>query len=575
MAIDMQSTEHTFRTWDGVELFYRAWLPAGGASRALLLFHRGHEHSARWQETVDALALEDTAVFAWDQRGHGQSPGERGSAENLAAVIKDAEWLARHVAREHKVALEDTAVLAHSVGAVIASAWVHDYAPPLRAMVLAAPAFRVKLYVPLAVPMLRLRQKLFGHGFVKSYVKAHMLTRDTEQAAAYRADPAIFRQIAVNILLDLHDTSTRLMADAGAITLPTLMLGAGRDWVVRLDAQWRFYRNLSSTVKQMEVFADAGHALFHDVDRVKVVERARTFLTECFERPSPRPLLRDADRGGFTRTEYDWLRTPPSLRWRVIQGVMKSIGKTSNGIRLGWREGFDSGVMLDYVYRNRPSGNFGIGRLLDRSYLKSVGWQGIRVRRLHLQALLREAIEQTTAEGRPVHIVDIAAGAGRYVLETLHSMNIAGATALLRDYKQANLDAARLLVSELGLRGVEVEWGDAFDESSLAGLRPKPTIAIVSGLYELFPDNAPVIASLRGLAQAMQPGARLIYTCQPWHPQVEFIARVLTNREGQPWVMRRRTQEEMDALVRKAGFVKQRQEIDQWGIFSACTARRA
>jgi hypothetical protein len=148
------------------------------------------------------------------------------------------------------------------------------------------------------------------------------------------------------------------------------------------------------------------------------------------------------------------------------------------------------------------------------------------------------------------------------------------ATALLRDYKQANLDAARQLVTELNVSGVTVEWGDAFDESNLRSIQPRPTIAIVSGLYELFPDKEPVMRSLRGLASAMDRGARLIYTCQPWHPQVEFIARVLTNREGKPWVMRRRTQEEMDALVRDAGFVKERQEIDEWGIFTVSSARR-
>ena len=37
----------------------------------------------------------------------------------------------------------------------------------------------------------------------------------------------IFRQIAVNILLDLYDTSTRLMADAGAIAVPTLYVCGG------------------------------------------------------------------------------------------------------------------------------------------------------------------------------------------------------------------------------------------------------------------------------------------------------------------------------------------------------------
>ena len=80
--------------------------------------------------------------------------------------------------------------------------------------------------------------------------------------------------------------------------------------------------------------------------------------------------------------------------------------------------------------------------------------------------------------------------------------------------------------------------------------------------------------SLRGLARAVQTGGYLVYTGQPWHPQVEMIARVLTNREGQPWVMRRRTQEEMDDLVREAGFEKVDMEIDPYGIFTVSLARR-
>ena len=66
----------------------------------------------------------------------------------------------------------------------------------------------------------------------------------------------------------------------------------------------------------------------------------------------------------------------------------------------------------------------------------------------------------------------------------------------------------------------------------------------------------------------------LLYTNQPWHPQLRFIAGVLRNREGQPWIMRRRTQEEMDELVRTAGFRKVSMELDQWGMFSVSVAQR-
>jgi hypothetical protein len=49
---------------------------------------------------------------------------------------------------------------------------------------------------------------------------------------------------------------------------------------------------------------------------------------------------------------------------------------------------------------------------------------------------------------------------------------------------------------------------------------------------------------------------------------------VLTNREGRPWVMRRRTQGEMDALVREAGFTKRQMRIDEHGIFTVSVAER-
>src|SRR5206468_693421 len=131
-------------------------------------------------------------------------------------------------------------------------------------------AFHVKLYVPLAIPALRLRERFLGPGRVTSYVKAGLLTRDRAEACRYEADPLIFKQIAVNVLLDLHDTAKRLVADAGAITTPTLMLSAGNDWIVSLNAQRKFFDRLSSATKAMEVYPGARHALFHDLNRATV-----------------------------------------------------------------------------------------------------------------------------------------------------------------------------------------------------------------------------------------------------------------------------------------------------------------
>ena len=570
----MPPAEETMASWDGAELFYRAWIPEKPTEKALLLFHRGHEHSGRWAEVVTMLALDDVAVFAWDARGHGRSAGERGSAENFGTMVKDVDAFVRHVSERHGFALKDMIVLAHSVGAVSVAAWVHDYAPPIRAMILATPAFRVRLYVPLAIPSLRLKQKFLGPGYVKSYVKAKMLTHDPVQAALYDADPLIFRQIAVNVLIALHDAGTRLLADAGAINVPTLMLSAGRDWVVSLDAQREFFNGLSSPVKRMHVFPAAYHAIFHEKERAQVVDRAREFILERFAALPATPSLLEADKFGHTWEEYERLKLRGGPQFAVVRAGMKTGGRLSKGIDLGWRSGFDSGLTLDYVYENKPQGSTPLGRFIDHGYLNSIGWRGIRQRKKNLEKLLRNAIEKMYAAGNAVRIVDIAAGGGRYLLETMRNLPEIPMTALLRDYRQENIDAATRLARDFGLTNVTVSSGNAFDRASLAAIAPRPTIGIVSGLFELFPSNVDVLTSLRGLADAIEPGGSLIYTNQPWHPQVEFIARVLRNREGEPWIMRRRTTAEMDELVRTAGFEKMEMEVDEWGIFTVAIAQR-
>ncbi|MBA3962056.1 MAG: alpha/beta fold hydrolase [Chthoniobacterales bacterium] len=570
----MIAADARLTSWDGTELFYRAWVARPGLTNALLLFHRGHEHSGRWQNTVDALGFDDVAVFAWDARGHGRSPGQRGAASDLTEIIKDVDAFVRHIRDAHGIPFENMILLAHSLAAVTVGAWLHDYGPRIRALILATAAFHVKLYVPLAIPALRLQQKTFGGGEVKSYVKAKLLTHDPVEAARYESDPLIFRQISINVLLDLHDTAQRLVADAGAIQTPTLMLGAGRDFVVSLEAQREFFNRLSSPLKEMHVFPAAYHALFHERERAQVVARVREFVRQRFGEPPRATSLRDADKFGYTWEEHERLKLRGSPHFHAVRAAVRIAGRWSKGIDLGWRSGFDSGLSLDYVYENQPQGSSRLGKFIDRNYLESIGWRGIRQRKANLEAALRDVVRRVQEDGRPVRILDLAAGAGRYVLGTMRALQPLEMSAVLRDYREENVAAARRLADEMGLRNVTAELGDAFDRDSLGKISPKATIGIVSGLYELFPSNDAVLCSLGGMSDALEPGGYLIYTNQPWHPQVEFIARVLRNREGKPWIMRRRTTAEMDELVRDAGFEKLSMDIDRWGMFTVSVARR-
>lgn len=156
--------ERQFLTNDNVELFYRYWpaTSAGATPKVIVLFHRGHEHSGRLQHIIDELAMPDTAFYAWDARGHGRSPGPRGYSPSLARSVLDVDEFVRFVATDSQASIEDVVVVAQSVGAVLAATWVHDYAPTIRGLVLASPAFKVKLYVPFARSGLALMHRLRG-----------------------------------------------------------------------------------------------------------------------------------------------------------------------------------------------------------------------------------------------------------------------------------------------------------------------------------------------------------------------------------------------------------------------------
>src|SRR5690606_27128443 len=185
--------------------------------------------------------------------------------------------------------------------------------------------------------------------------------------------------------------------------------------------------------------------------------------------------------------------------------------RVSAGIKLGFETGFDSGSTLDYVYRNQPNGKAALGRLIDRHYLDSIGWRGIRQRKRHVEELLQLAVSHLRQAGAPVHIVDIAAGHGRYILEALTHVEPLPETILLRDYSDLNVRDGTKLIGEKGLGAIaRFSKADAFDRDSLAALAPKPTLAIVSGLYELISDNQLLANSLAGLAEAVPLGGYLI-----------------------------------------------------------------
>ncbi|ENW92152.1 bifunctional alpha/beta hydrolase/class I SAM-dependent methyltransferase [Acinetobacter dispersus] len=581
----MQSSQkHVFTTHDDTQLAYQHWPAATEkeTKKAIILFHRGHEHSGRMAHLVNELNLPEFDFFAWDARGHGDSPGLRGDAPSFSACVKDIQYFLQHIESTYNIASTNIAVIGQSVGAVLAATWVHDYAPKIRALCLASPAFDIKLYVPFAKAGLTVLSKLKGNFFITSYVKANMLTHDAERAKTYDTDPQIAKAISVRMLLGLYAASERIVNDAQNIFVPTQVLSSGSDFVVFRKPQQQFYAKLPHPRKEFHILDGFYHDTLGEKNRHIAVEKIRRFILQSFAEDYQAPDVLNADKIGTSCATAEQLSSPlpaasiKNLFWNLTKRNLKLGSKFSHGLKIGEDTGYDSGSTLDFVYRNQGESKNFLGNIIDQQYLNAIGWRGIRIRKQHIEQLLAKYAKVLTKQRKDVRILDIAAGHGRYILDAVSELATPPKSVLLRDYSQLNVDSGSALIQQRNLESIaQFELGDAFDTASLAKVKPKPNLVIVSGLYELFSDNDLLRQSLSGIHQAMLQGGFLIYTGQIWHPQQEFIARALTShRQGDAWVMRLRSQAEMDALVEQAGFKKVDQCIDEFGIFTVSVAQK-
>lgn len=101
------------------------------------------------EELGQQFAAAGYQVFAWDARGNGRSGGIKDHAESVTELERDLNDFVQLVVAQTGIAIDDTLLIASSIGAVLAAAWVHDYAPNIRGMILGTPALKIRLYLPL------------------------------------------------------------------------------------------------------------------------------------------------------------------------------------------------------------------------------------------------------------------------------------------------------------------------------------------------------------------------------------------------------------------------------------------
>ena len=258
--------------------------------------------------------------------------------------------------------------------------------------------------------------------------------------------------------------------------------------------------------------------------------------------------------------------SPRAWRFAAARAASRAGALLSDGLRVGWEHGFDSGPFMAYVYANRPAGRTPLGRAIDRRLLERRTCVAFRDIRAMAETATLEAIDAVAAAGKPAPLVaDLAAGPAPYLLRALAARP--AARAIVGDVDEAALAAARSASGELGLNGrVTLVRADAFDRASLAALAREPDVALELGLYGIYHDDARIERHFLDLAELVNP-AQIVFNVQTRNPEIEHIARVWRNAAGERCVWRLRPVEQILGYAAAAGYRPVSVMADRHGIY--------
>lgn len=262
---------------------------------------------------------------------------------------------------------------------------------------------------------------------------------------------------------------------------------------------------------------------------------------------------------------------PKLWYYKIMQVLLEGVGNLSDGIKIGNTYGYDSGVMLDYVYKNEPSGKFGIGKIIDKIYLNSIGWRGIRNRKVLIEDMLKSVVSDELKEKEKLRYLDMACGGGEYDIQTIKEAGADKFDALLRDYKEENIQKAKTNAKNAGLEDIRFQRADAFDKENY---KDTWDIVVSSGFWEIIEDDNLVKSCLINASKSLEIGGSFIFTIQPNHPQLEFIGRVLRSNTGEMWTMRLRSLDLYKKWMEEANLKYVSHTLEEYGIFGVVHAKK-
>lgn len=267
-------------TEDGTRLPLTLWRPVGNSRAVVLALHAFNDYRRAFDATGAYLAARGVAVYAYDQRGFGETAGAGGwfGEQRLIADVR----LAARLIREHHPGLP-LYLLGESMGGAVALSALAEYpAAWADGLILLAPAVWGRKTMPL---FQRAALWLLAHTFPATTLSARGLDiRASDNDAALkklRDDPLVIKDTRVEALWGLTDLMDHALSIPPPAGLPTLILYGARDQVIPKlpTCRWLAARPVSP-VHRLAIYSEGWHLLTRDLQAEAVHADIAAWLLE-------------------------------------------------------------------------------------------------------------------------------------------------------------------------------------------------------------------------------------------------------------------------------------------------------
>lgn len=277
-----ESTLSTFIASDGDNVVIQDWpLDHGFALRGVVIVVHGlGEHAGRYDPLARWLNEWGFAVRGYDQCGHGESGGPRGSLPTDTRLLDDlADIVDSTRARLHQKT--PLILLGHSMGGLVVARFVSLRMRPVDGLILSSPALDPGLsafqkfllaVLPSIAPNVRM-----GNG-----VDPQLISHDPAVVAAYKADRSVHDRISARLARFIATAGPQTLAMAGQWEVPTLLMYAGDDRLLNPQGSRDFAAAAPKKVVTAVCFDALYHEIFNELDSGPVFATLKTWLDQKF-----------------------------------------------------------------------------------------------------------------------------------------------------------------------------------------------------------------------------------------------------------------------------------------------------